>query len=335
MEGIPKTTRDKTDQLSQADKEEIPKLEDPWLQIQHVDKWTGDLDGMIERGFIRFLVIHSKTFYFFDGAKEWGALAEFRLAFERFLYKKYGKQKKNIKVVAIPVQRDRMIQYLIEGYGDIGAGNWTITPEREKLVDFTNPTFSNVQELILVAPDQEDIKKVEDLSGREIFVRRSSSYLDSLNALNKRFQEQKLPLIQIRPAEEYFEDEDIAEMVNASLLPATAMDRHKWEPLWSKVFTNVKVNPKVFIRDEGSVAPMIRKNSPQLTSLVNEFLESHGPQTGFMNDILNRYRKNKWILNANESKERKKFNAVIDYFRKYGKQYDFDYLMLAAQGYQE
>jgi len=136
------------------------------LRIENMDKWTGDLDGMIERGFIRFLVIHSKTYYFFDGAREWGALAEFRLAFEKFLNRKYGKQKKNIKVIAIPVQRGQMAPYLLEGYGDVGAGNWTVTEERLKHVDFTNPTFTEVKELIVVAPDQDHVKKVEDLSGR-------------------------------------------------------------------------------------------------------------------------------------------------------------------------
>lgn len=309
--------------------------EDPWLQIKQAEKWAGDLDGMIERGFVRLLVIHSKTFYFFDGAREWGALAEFRRAFEKFLNKKYGNKKTNIKVIAIPAQRDQIIPYLIEGYGDVGTGNWTITPEREKVVDFTDPTFSNVRELIIVAPDQPKTKKIEDLSGREIHVRRSSSYFESLNALNERFRREKLPPVRILPADGCLEDEDLAEMVNSSLLPATVMDLHKWEPLWSKIFTKAKVNPQVFIRDGGSVAPMIRKNSPKLMAAVNEFLESYGARTAFMNDVVNRYKKNKWILNANETRERKKFDALIDYFRKYGKEYDFDYLMLAAQGYQE
>ena len=321
-----------------GDIEEVPSdglAEDPWLQIEHVDQWTGDLDGMIERGFLRFLVIHSKTFYFFDGAKEWGALAEFRLAFEKFLNKKYSKQKKNIKVIAIPVQRNQMMPYLVEGYGDIGAGNWTVTAEREKLVDFANPTFSDVRELILSSPDQDEINKIEDLSGREIYVRRSSSYFESLSALNERFRKETLSPIRIQPADEKLEDEDLAEMVNAALLPATVMDRHKWEPLWSKIFTKCKVNPEIFIREEGIVAPIIRKNSPKLLALLNEFLKSYGSRTAFMNDVVKRYRKNKWILNANETRERRKFESVIDYFRKYGKEYNFDYLMLAAQGYQE
>jgi len=317
------------------DQDDTVRPDDPWLQLDQVGQWTGDLDGMIERGFIRFLVIHSKTYYFFDGAREWGALAEFRLAFEQFLNTQLKKQKKNIKVIAIPVHRDQMIPYLLEGYGDVGAGNWTITAERKKLVDFTNPTLSHVRELIIAAPDQKPIEKVEDLSGREVHVRRSSSYYASLVALNERFRKERRAPVQIRQADECLEDEDLVEMVNTSLLPATVMDRHKWEPLWSKIFTKARVNPEVFIRDEGSVAPMIRKNSPRLMALLNEFLKSHGSGTGFMNTVVNRYKSSKWILNSNATSERKKFDAVIDYFRKYGSQYGFDYLMLAAQGYQE
>ena len=318
--------------------EEMPSAipsDDPWLRMEHVDRWTGDLDGMIERGFVRLLVVHSKTYYFFDGARERGGLAEFRLAFEQFLNKKYRKEKKSIKVIAIPVQRDQMIPYLLEGYGDAGAGNWTMTQERLNFVDFTNPTFTNVRELIVLAPDQGDIKKVEDLSGREIHVRRSSSYFESLVALNERFQKEGFSSIKIHPADENLEDEDLAEMVNASLLPATVMDQHKWEPLWSKIFTEAKVNPKIFIRDEGKVAPMIRKDSPQFMALLNEFLKSYGAGTAFMNTVVNRYKSTRLILNANATSERKKYDAVIDFFRKYGDKYNFDYLMLAAQGYQE
>ena len=35
--------------------------------------WTGDLDGMIERGFIRVLTVYSKTFYFVDKGVQKGA----------------------------------------------------------------------------------------------------------------------------------------------------------------------------------------------------------------------------------------------------------------------
>ena len=43
----------------------------------------------------------------------------------------------------------------------------------------------------------------------------------------------------------------------------------------------------------------------------------------------------KYVKNAASDAERKKFLAMVELFRKYGEQYKFDYLMMAAQGYQE
>jgi membrane-bound lytic murein transglycosylase MltF len=41
------------------------------------------------------------------------------------------------------------------------------------------------------------------------------------------------------------------------------------------------------------------------------------------------------VKNALEENEARKFVAVIDLFRRYGAQYNFDYLMIVAQAYQE
>src|SRR6201987_567501 len=80
----------------------------------------------------------------------------------------------------------------------------------------------------------------------------------------------------------------------------------------------------------------MRKNNPQLKQLLDEFVASHGVGTSFGNTILRRYLKNaKWVKNSTSGKEMEKFRATIALFQKYAAQYDFDYLMLAAQGYQE
>jgi hypothetical protein len=46
----------------------VAEEEDPWLRLQRIAKWTGDLDGMAERGFVRLLTVYSPTHYFVDGA---------------------------------------------------------------------------------------------------------------------------------------------------------------------------------------------------------------------------------------------------------------------------
>jgi membrane-bound lytic murein transglycosylase MltF len=80
----------------------------------------------------------------------------------------------------------------------------------------------------------------------------------------------------------------------------------------------------------------MRKGSQQLKAVMDDFLKTHGEGTGFGNTLINRYAKNaKWIKNSTTEAEMKKFQLYINYFKQYGAEYNFDYIMLAAQGYQE
>lgn len=54
------------------------------------------------------------------------------------------------------------------------------------------------------------------------------------------------------------------------------------------------------------------------------------------NILLQKYLQNtKFAKEATSSKEIAKFESTVDLFRKYGDQYDLDYLLMTAQGYQE
>src|SRR5262245_22324019 len=109
--------------------------------------WTGDLDGMIERGSIRVLTIYSKTFYFMDKGTQRGATYELFRLFEEDLNKKLAKEQKlkhkhlKVRVVFIPVARHDLLPALAAGKGDIAASNLTITGERQQLVDFSAPVY--------------------------------------------------------------------------------------------------------------------------------------------------------------------------------------------------
>ena len=111
------------------------------------EKWTGDLDGMVERGYIRALVVPSKTSYFLDGAQQRGITYEAMREFERFVNEKLGRPKRTIHVVFIPVRRDELIPSVADGTGDIAAANLSVTPDRQKRVDFSDAGVRNVKEL--------------------------------------------------------------------------------------------------------------------------------------------------------------------------------------------
>ena len=319
-----------------------PQREELTINHEEILKpWKGDLDGMIQRGFIRVLTVYSKTFYFADKGVQRGATYDMFRQFEEDLNKKLAQQKKlkqqhvKVRVMFIPVSRDELLPALSAGKGDVVAANLTITPERRKLVDFSAPVYSNVSEVVLSSPASPAVKSVDDLSGKEVFVRKSSSYYESLVALNQRFAAQRRPGVIIKLTPETLEDEDLIEMLNAGLIPFIVVDKHKAD-FWKQVFPKITVHDGIAVRSGGYIAWAIRKGSPQLKAATDDFIARHGKGTTVGNTILARYLKSaKYVKDAASEAERRKFLALIDYFKKYGDQYDMDWLLMAAQGYQE
>ncbi len=240
-----------------------------------------------------------------------------------------------MRIVFIPVTRDNLFKALNEGKGDIAAANLTITSSRQEQVAFTTPLYSDVKELLVSGPSSPDVKNLEQLSGKTVFVRRSSSYYESLQTLNARFAKASLPPVILQEAPEALEDEDLLEMLNAGLIPLIVVDRHK-ALFWKQVFPKIQVHDDIVLRDGGSIAWAVRKDNPQLLAVLNNFVKNNRQGSTLGNMILLRYLKSAtYVKNAAANRERAKFLQMVEIFRKYGERYDVDWLLMAAQGYQE
>jgi membrane-bound lytic murein transglycosylase MltF len=304
-------------------------------QWQLDEKWKGDFDGMVERRKIRVLVAHSKLFFFFDQARIRGVSYDAFREFEIYINKKLKTGTRKIKMVFLPVPRDKLIPWLAAGRGAIAAANLTITDKRLKLVDFSRPGYKNVSEILVSGADTSEIKNLDGLSGKEIHVRLSSSYHEHLLRLNKSFKKEGKPPVKIIAASEYMEDSDLLEMVNAGLIPMIVVDDHKAK-FWTQVFDKIKLHPDIAINSGGNIGWAIRKKSPKLKKIVDEFIRTHQKGTLMGNILFKRYlENNQWARNALGPEEQKKFQALSDLFEKYSSQYNFDYLMIAALAYQE
>ena len=297
--------------------------------------WKGDFELMLKRRRVRALVVYNRLFYFLDGAKQRGASYEALKNFEAYINKKYKLRTRKMHVVFIPVTRDRLLPALREGLGDIAAANLTITGERQQVVDFSEPVYKNVSEVLVTGPSAPPIKNRDQLAGETIYVRKSSSYFESLTALNSDFLNRGLKPARLVPADEYLEDSDLLEMVNAGLIPMIIVDSHKAE-FWRDVFKSIEVHSHIKVREGGQIAWAFRKKSPTLKAVVNQFVNRNKQGTLPGNIILKRYlQENEWARNSLNTDELAKFESMAKVFQKHAKNYDFDWLMLIALGYQE
>ena len=297
--------------------------------------FTGDLDAQIKRRLIRVGVTYNRTHYFVDEGQERGLAYESLKNFEETLNAERKTGKLKVHVVPLPMTRDQLYPALASGKLDMVAAMVTVTPEREKLVAFSTPTRTDVKEVVVTGPGAPSIASLDDLAGQEVFVRKNSIYDESLAALNKDLQGRGKPPVVIVVAPNELEDDDILEMVNAGLAPITIVDDFLAN-FWSKIFTDLKVHNDLAVRSGGTLAIAFRKDNPKLRDAVNSWIKKHGKGDAFRNVLERRYLENvKYAKNAGSEAERKKFEAVVNLFKKYGDQYKVDYLLMTAQGYQE
>ena len=305
-------------------------------ELQALDEtWLGDFDGMRERRVIRVLTVFAKGLYFLDGAVQRGATYEMVKMFEDEINEQLETGTLRIHVLMIPVTRDRLLPALAAGYGDIAAANLTITPQRLQTVDFANPFLTGVDEVVVTGPSASPPASLDDLAGQEITVRTSSSYYQSLLRFNESQRAAGRAEVTLVPAPEYIEDEDLLEMVNAALLPMVVVDSHKAE-FWAQVFDDITVRSDLAVNTGGEIAWALRKDSPQLREVLDTFVSTHRRGSLMGNVVLNRYLKDtRWVRNALSAADLDRFESTVGFFQEHAGTYGFDWLMVAAQGYQE
>jgi len=300
------------------------------------DQWTGDFDGMVARRRIRILAPYSRTLYFVDSGVPRGIAQDIAVMLEESLNRQLKTTSANkLFVVVVPTSRDALYRSLVQGRGDIVVAGITVTPEREKLVDFTVPTKRLVNEIVVTGPGTPPMSTVADLSGQEVTVRERSSQHESLERLNEAFKRQGKPAVRVRTVPALLEDEDLLEMVNAGLVKSTVVnDFHA--SFWKQILPGITLHPEITLRDEGALAWAVRKNSPKLVAALNPIVQAHGEGTLFGNLLLRKYLKEtKTVRNATSEAQIRKFRELVEIFRKYGAKYNIDYLLMMAQGYQE
>ena len=295
----------------------------------------GDLDAILERRSLRVLVTFNSTFYFLDGATQRGVSYEMGTMFAKWLDERYPERNRPMQVVFLPTTRDRIMSDLTSGYGDIAAAGLTVTASRSETVEFSAPFLTGVSETLVTGPAAPVMRTLQDLAGQSVWVRPSSSYAASLRSLSDDLVGRGLEPIRIESANEILEDEDLLEMVDAGLLPMTVVDSYKAQ-LWDDIFDEIRFREDLPIATGREIAWATRKESPQLVAAINEFARSHQKGTLTGNVVFNRYfRDNEWVRESLDGPSRRRLAEVVHIFEHYADEFDFDWMLLAAQGYQE
>ena len=296
--------------------------------------FTGDLPEIRERRYLRVLVSYSKTNFFFDNGRPRGFEHELMSRYAKALNRSANRSER-LHLVFVPTPFERLIEDLLRGRGDVAAAGLTVTPERAERVAFTEPYLPRVDEVVVMHRGAGALETLEDLAGRRVYVRAGSSYAGHLEKLSRGFAGAGRPPIEVIEADPDLATEDVLELVNAGVVELTVADRHL-AAAWSEVLPEIVVRGDLAVHQGGAIAWAVRRENPELRASLDAFVRNNRKGSLFGNILFNRYyRGSKWIANPLTAAERAKLEELIAIFRKYAEQYGFDWLALAAQGYQE
>jgi membrane-bound lytic murein transglycosylase MltF len=239
--------------------------------MRSLEPFTGDLDTVIERGVIRILVAPGATHFEAEPTIQRGRTVDAAAAFERFVNDRIAPRAVTVRL--IETNDTTLIDGLNAGQGDI-AVNVLRTFERDDQVAFAKPMRAGVREIIVTGPGVAPLVSLEDVGGRTIHVRRNSDHHASLVRLNDQLKKIDRPPAKIVFAAAGQTDENLLYLVNKGHIPATIADDYIYDAHKAQLL-KTSVNRDVAVSQDGEIAWVTRKASPQLLALINDFFSTH------------------------------------------------------------
>jgi len=300
-----------------------------------LEKRTGDLPAMIKKREMRVLTTYTLGNYFVYKGQAYGYEYSKMEEFEKFLNQGKGRGDLQVEFYYIPLPFDLLIEALNQGYGDIVAANLTITPERSEQVAFSDPHLWGIREVLVSRKDAGIVKNRDDLAGRRIHVRQGSSYHSSLLQFNEDLAARKLAPIRIELLPGLVNTGEIIQMVDSGVIEMTVADSHIAE-LVAELIENVRIHQDIAFNEDVRFGWMVRKNNPELKASLDRFVKTVKKGTLMGNIFYKRYfKENPWAREAVQNQDLEALTRYAPLFQKYGDMYDIDWLLIAAQSFQE
>jgi membrane-bound lytic murein transglycosylase MltF len=105
---------------------------------------------------------------------------------------------------------------------------------------------------------------------------------------------------------------------------------------WQKVFPTLQLHRGAAVRTGGAIAVAMRKSNPKLRAQADAWVGKYGPDSMFGKNMDRKYlQSTRYATNATSAEDRKRFEQIVSLFKTYSSQYDMDFLLMAAQGFQE
>ena len=212
---------------------------------------------------------------------------------------------------------------------DLAAAGITKTGERQKSFLF-GPSYQDIKQQVVCNRQKQAPKKISDLENRDIHVISKSSYVETLKALSTSNPNITWVENQTASTEELIHD------VANGMIECVVSDSNIVK-LNQRYFPNLKTG--VSITDNQSLAWVLNKQSPTLKQVIDDWFTQY-QALGLLDSLNQHYYQYVPIfdyvdIRAFHRKIDSKLPKYKPYFETAADQHELDWLLLAAQSYQE
>ena len=294
-----------------------------------------DIDSIKKRGKLIVLVENNSTSYFVYKGEP--------LGYDYEMLHAYADHLGVALEMTVVSDMNTILDELNAGKADIAAANLTVTNERTKQVDFTEPLLQTTQVLIQAKPngwrkmqaaalEKKLIRNPTDLIGKEVHVRKGSSFFSRLKSLSEEIGGE----IAIIEAGGNQDTEELIGYVAKGYIKYTVSDENV-AMINQTYYDNIDIKTPLSFPQK--IAWAVRKNSPDLLSNINDWLNEKNSKE-FRAFIFNKY-----FVNQRAAEERMESEffcsnggslSPYDHaIKKFSKKLGWDWRLMAAMIYQE
>jgi len=278
------------------------------------------LEKIRQTGVVTVLTRNNAHCYYTYRDNPWGFEYDLAKSFSDYL---------GVKLNVITPRWEKLTEVLNSGKGDFIAASLSISKSREEYLDFSEE-YLTVQQKVILHTTNHKIRKLEDLNGKDVHVRRGTSYEERLNELKGQGLDITIRLHDDIPTEEFIR------MVAEKEIEVTIADTNI-ALLNRRYYPDVKI--AFPIEESQSLGWAVRKGEKALFMEINKFLKKI-KDDGTFAKISEKYYANVEIFDYVDLKKfHIRLKTRLPKFKKMiqeaaGK-HDFDWRLIAAIVYQE
>lgn len=253
-------------------------------------------------------------------------------AFEQYLNR--GAKGPAIRLKMIPKAKDQLLGALQRGEGDLVAPGELLPIGTARQLSRSRAVVDAVEMVLVSRQGGPRYKNFEQLSGRSVALSAGSAAGTALEDINQKLLQAGRAPIVIEWVDPTLAVEDVLEMVQAGVYPATVVEQ-TIARRWAKVLPKLRVESRLTLGKAADMHWFLRKDASMLHASVDRFLQQYSAPANQDAAFERVYRRLYRVQYPLDRTGRQRLEKVRPTLQLHAQQQEIDWLNLAALAFKE